>query len=70
MTNELKLIYNKFNFSKRLPVGARSLFLFYDIVIKFVCFLKIGGDRYRRNMRYVELHAEDDSSLLNHLSYL
>jgi hypothetical protein len=27
-----------------------------------------GGDRYRRDMRHVGLHAEDDSYLLNHLS--
>jgi len=31
MTNELKLIYNWFNFSKRLRVGARGLFSFLQL---------------------------------------
>jgi len=51
-----------------LALGAFSCF--YMLCVKFTCSLKIGGDRYRRDMRNVEPHAEDDSPLQNHLSYL
>ncbi len=43
--------------------------LYYSF-IKFVSCLKIGGDRYRRDNSIVELHAEDNSSLLNYLLQL
>jgi len=69
MTNELKLKFNS-TFRKGFGLALEAFSCFYNFYVKFMCSLKIGGDRYRRDMRNVELHAEDDGYLLNQLSYL
>ena len=59
MTNEIKLIKNSFNYRKgfRLALEAFSI----------LSSLKIGGDRFRRDKKDIELHAEDYSSLRKYL---
>ena len=45
---------------ERLQVGTRSLSYFYVL-------WKLGGDRFRRDKKDIELHAEDYSSLRKYL---